>query len=399
MSKSRTIGVLLDWPDASSNYQKRLLDGVRGFAAEQQANLTTFAMGRLESPFLWERGRAFLLDYVRPEVLDGLVVLSTAISNFCGVEVLKERLRPLNGLPKVSIGVELEDTPSILVDNTTGMRNLVHHLIGDHHYERIGFVGGPVHNGEAGLRWRTVRDTAGELGVTIPESHCFEGTFLVPSGEAAVEELLDRRGLDLDAIVCANDNMAIGVWEAFWKRSLFVPADIAVTGFDDLEPGSVLELPFTTVRQRLFDQGYAAAELLWEELEGNSPVDGKRVRVLPTELVVRQSCGCETADGDSSRNRPTAGGDIHGGDGFAPRNRDRMRDALSRFRKLGEGDVLTRPWNKVLLEAIQQEVKQSDALSLYVVVRDELDRVDIPDHFRPVLNEALARMRRMVDEV
>ena len=59
----KTFGILLDWPDTTSNYQRSILRGIRAYAGEKDINLMAMAVGRLNSPFCWEEERAFLYDY------------------------------------------------------------------------------------------------------------------------------------------------------------------------------------------------------------------------------------------------------------------------------------------------------------------------------------------------
>lgn len=397
MSDRKTIGVVLDWPDATSNYQKLLLNGIRRFAAERDANLLAVAVGRFETPFLWERGREFLYDYLSPEIADGLLLYTAALANFSGTEALEKRLRPLRSLPMVSIGAELSGTPSVLVDNRAGLRELVAHLIRDHGYSHLAFVGGPAHNEEAVLRRDTFLETAKSHGVEIPESHLYDGNFLISSGKEAVEELLDVREIRPQAIVCANDNMAIGVWQELWARRHVVPVDMAVTGYDDLEVSSLLELPFTTVRQPLFEQGYLAAEMLFDLLESRSSRQEMDNRTLPTEMVYRGSCGCpshyETPPQSLSGEEEQLRGEWSA---LFEREKRAIRDAFELFRNGRGGDPLVRTWNAILLRAIEANVKQRETSLLFQEIREELLSVELSWKLREELHEKLEKMSAMI---
>jgi LacI family transcriptional regulator len=98
------------------------------------------------------------------------------------------------------------------------------------------------------------------------------------------------------AFVCANDQMAVGVIFALKAAGLRVPGDIAVTGFDDISLTRYFNPPLTTIRQSGSILGEVAVDALLSML--NDPLDGQRTIVLPTELIVRESCGC-SEDGDS----------------------------------------------------------------------------------------------------
>jgi LacI family transcriptional regulator len=113
----------------------------------------------------------------------------------------------------------------------------------------------------------------------------------VRSGELAGENLLTRYGTALpDAVVCANDQMAIGVLRAFAVGGVRVPEDLAVVGFDDIALGSLYDPTLTTVHQPMRMLGEHACARLLDRIA--DPALSPTVDLLPTELVLRSSCGC-----------------------------------------------------------------------------------------------------------
>jgi LacI family transcriptional regulator len=93
-----------------------------------------------------------------------------------------------------------------------------------------------------------------------------------------------------DAVVCANDQMAIGVLRAFSAAGVRVPADVAVVGFDDIYPASLFDPPITTVHQPMRMLGERACARVLDRIA--SPGLSPSVELLPAELVLRTSCGC-----------------------------------------------------------------------------------------------------------
>ena len=120
---------------------------------------------------------------------------------------------------------------------------------------------------------------------------CFEGRFAAVSGQLAVRGLLAARHGELpDAIVCGNDQMAIGAMRELHTAGIRVPADIAVAGFDDMHLGALLAPTLTTVRQPMRLLGERACAMLLDRIA--EPTRPRRVERLTTTLVVRESCGC-----------------------------------------------------------------------------------------------------------
>jgi LacI family transcriptional regulator len=175
-------------------------------------------------------------------------------------------------------------------DNRAGTRALVDHLVKQHGRTSLFAIAGPPEAPDAQERRSALTDALAEYpGTTLAGS--FEGRFAAMSGQLAVREMLawPRRGLP-DAIVCANDQMAIGAIRELQLAGIRVPADIAVVGFDDMHAGTLMAPPLTTVRQPMRLIGERACSRLLERIA--DPALPRRVERLPTELIIRESCGC-----------------------------------------------------------------------------------------------------------
>ncbi|MEM7151741.1 MAG: diguanylate cyclase [Myxococcota bacterium] len=279
------LGLVTDALDAT--YQSSVLRGAAAAAREQGAGLRCFAAGVLRSPLPASSGRNVLLDLVGPDSVDGLIVMTGALANAVGTKALGEFLERYRPMPICSVAVELPDAFNVLVDNEGGMREAMRHLVHDCGRRRVAFVRGPVVNAEAERRYRAYLDAVGRLGLAIDPTLVVRGDFTRASGAAAVAELLDG-GAKPDAIAVADDLMAIGVLDALLARGIAVPEEIAVVGFNDIEESRFCEIPLTTVRQPLYEQGKRAALSLLASLRGDRT--SGRV-VLATELVKRRSSG------------------------------------------------------------------------------------------------------------
>lgn len=178
----------------------------------------------------------------------------------------------------------------VTADNRAGSAAIVTHLVEDHGKHRIYHVDGPSGMPDsaqrrAGLQ-QVLRDHQAVrlVGTT-------RGSFSVDSGQAAGQRILAESRGDLpDAVVAANDQMAIGVLRSFAAAGIQVPDQVAVVGFDGLFSGALCEPPLTTVHQPIRTLGERACALLLERI--TTPDLPPRLELLPTELVIRQSCGC-----------------------------------------------------------------------------------------------------------
>ena len=178
----------------------------------------------------------------------------------------------------------------VAADNFSGSAAIITHLIADHGKRRLFHLDGPPNSPDAGERRRALEYVLR----THPECRLVgstQGILSVRSGELAGENLLARYRTALpDAVVCANDQMAIGVLRAFAAGGVRVPDDMAVIGFDDIALGSLYDPSLTTVHQPMRMLGERACARVLDRIA--SPGLSPSVELLPAELVLRTSCGC-----------------------------------------------------------------------------------------------------------
>jgi LacI family transcriptional regulator len=178
----------------------------------------------------------------------------------------------------------------VAADNFSGSAAIITHLIAEHGKRRLVHVDGPPDAPDA-IERRLALDYVLRSNPECQLIGSEHGIFSVRSGEQAGEDLLARhRGALPDAVVCANDQMAIGVLRAFAAAGVRVPADVAVVGFDDIYPASLFDPPLTTVAQPTHMLGERACARLLDRIA--DPALPPMVDLLPTELMLRESCGC-----------------------------------------------------------------------------------------------------------
>jgi sigma-B regulation protein RsbU (phosphoserine phosphatase) len=339
-------------------------------AHERGARLLCFAGGVLGAPCGEMGERNGLFDLARVTNVDALVALSGSIGKRIGGDRLRaycERYRPM---PVCSIAVELENMSSVCIDNESGMRAAVEHLVQVHGKKRVAFVRGPEGNADAEQRYRVYVEALRQNGLPFVHELVVGGDFERASGRRAVEVLLGDRGMspaDVGALVAANDLMALGALEELADRGVRVPGDVAVVGFDDVDDARSALPPLTTVRQPLYEQGRDAVRVVLEQLaQGSGPQRVSR----HTELVVRNSCGCT---GTLSATRSS----------FAPAQQLGLDAALIRKRQLILADVARAArgqmapagfdWAERLLNAFAEQMR-GDSPDAFVRAYDDLLR-------------------------
>ena len=214
--------------------------------------------------------------------VDGLVIMGRTVDDAV-VEELHRRRVPVVLLARDSVG----GADSVRADNRSASTALVTHLI-EHGHRSIMFVGDPDASSDAGERWAGYLGAHAAAGLE-PGDEPVRCAFREVDGRDAGRAVLERSPRP-SALVAANDEIAIGLLEAARDAGVSVPRDVAITGWDDIPAARHLSPPLTTVRQPMHEIGRRAAALLHERIGGSRRQP--RHDVLPTELVVRASCGC-----------------------------------------------------------------------------------------------------------
>jgi diguanylate cyclase (GGDEF)-like protein len=193
------------------------------------------------------------------------------------------------GFPLVFIGTGA-GTPAIIVDNEAGIHLAVEHLA-EHGHRAIAFIAGDETDpGDTQFRLTAYRDSVRTLGLSDDPRLMEFGQHWEGGGYAAMKRLL-AAGVKFSAVVCSNDESAVGALRAIHEAGLRVPWDVALTGFDDHLTALAQVPPLTSVHYPLFETGYRALLLLRKRLE-QGPGGVPEITRVSTWLVPRQSCGC-----------------------------------------------------------------------------------------------------------
>jgi len=178
----------------------------------------------------------------------------------------------------------------LVVANETGAYQVTAHLADGHGYTSICFIAGPPDSPDSARRLDGFRRATARL----PEAPVYHGDFTTAGGRRVAERII-AAGRVPHALVCANDQTAIGVMAALQQAGLSVPGEVAVTGFDGITLGRHLHPSLTTVVQPMAALGDTAVAMLTDRLGGPARPRltlPRRTVELPVRLELRGSCGC-----------------------------------------------------------------------------------------------------------
>ncbi len=218
------------------------------------------------------------IDALSTRRVDGIILLTGRL----GDQALRARARDL---PVVVTGRKLraKNLYSLTFDNFEGAQIGTRHLLELGH-RRIAFIAGDPGHADANERLRGYREAIQQAGIRYDPALVLAGDFREESGLRAVDRLLDSRQ-KFSAIFAANDQMALGAALALYRRSIRVPDDVSLIGFDDL-PASLYAIPpLSTVHQPAYELGELAARAMVQLLDGKKP----SVDVPEPRFIVRES--------------------------------------------------------------------------------------------------------------
>ncbi|WP_421743273.1 LacI family DNA-binding transcriptional regulator [Cellulomonas sp.] len=259
------------FPDLSGPYYAEVLLGYEETASRLGRSVLVLATHGRDDPASSVRDLALRVD--------GLVLLGRTVPD----HVIEELTA--FGLPVVVVArPEVGAADSIRADGLSAARALGEHLAG-HGVRRVAFLGAPEESPDVAERWRGVREGLGKHGIEPTVTPCL---FDEASGTRVAAGLLAGKERP-DALVCANDEIALGAIIAAEEAGLRVGVDVAITGWDDVMAARHARPALTTVRQPMRTLGALAAEVLDQRITGHRTTP--RHESLATDLVVRDSCG------------------------------------------------------------------------------------------------------------
>ena len=219
------------------------------------------------------------IDVLRSRRVDGVIVLTGRLSD----QALRAYAK---ALPVVVTGRSLRSAPGLYAlnfDNFEGARLATQHLL-DLGHRRIAFIAGDPAHPDANERHRGYCAALESAGIACDPALVVPGDYQEESGRRAIEQLLDQRR-PFTAVFAANDQMALGAALGLYRRSMRVPNDISLIGFDDLQASAYALPPLTTVHHPAGEIGRLAAAAMLQLLRGEKP----HVVVPAPSVIVRES--------------------------------------------------------------------------------------------------------------
>lgn len=271
----KVIGVII--PDLQNPFLTGVVRGVEDVLQESGYSLI---LGNSDESAERERRN---LDVLRGEGAAGLILVPSDAPHV-NYESLRTWDIPIVAADRMPRGLKVD---LVCSNNREGAREATEHLIA-HGYCDIAIINGPSGVNVAEDRLAGYRDALQAAGIAPRHSFIIHSNFRQAGGHVAMQRLLDLPKRPR-AVFVANNLMTLGALQAIHERSLGIPDEVAVVGFDDMPWATSLRPPLTAVAQPIEEIGRVAAGLLLERLK--APKQLVRQIILSTKLIVRSSCG------------------------------------------------------------------------------------------------------------
>ena len=289
-SSRKRFGLLIS--HLASDYALKRCQGVERAAKEANIDIVIFP-GTLMQDFLGSNKDVsftfthnIIFEYAAKFQLDALIICIAGIADYYDQHEFEFFLKRFSGIPVILMETRIPGYRSLVTDNRDGIRAILEHLIGEHHYRKICYVSGPDNNYDAQVRKQAYREVMESHGLSVTPEMMVNGWFSSRCQDAISRLLDDNPGIE--AICCANDLMAACACGELTRRGLVPGRDVAVTGFDDADLARIQDPPLTTYRVNSFQLGYHAVYEALHLLRG----EAQQVDCVGGDLVLRSSCGC-----------------------------------------------------------------------------------------------------------
>lgn len=230
---------------------------------------------------------------------DGVVLLANTLHLQEEFDYLQKQIKDYN-IPAVSLEYDLPDIDSFGSDNYSGMYELCCHLVEHHNVKDVLFVSGPKGNQESDSRRKALEDALAKHGYSLEEENVVYGNWFYYEVQDKVPAWLKGRSKLPDAVVCANDVMAMAASAILENMDIDVPGEVIVTGFDHLSSSMTFSPMIASVDRNWDNMSYQGLKYLLDKIDGK---EDTKIRYVKSKAVPSESCGCAINESDKRRRK------------------------------------------------------------------------------------------------
>ena len=284
--KRKRIAVMVDY--LTSEYSEELLAGVSKCCEENDVDLLNLVCGELR-----HHGKDASYQYVsvtslvRKNLVDGVIFTSGTQMHNVSLDFFIDYVNQFDIPATVNVSSLLPGIHSVVADGTKSFADLVEYLINHQKSNKILFMGVNSTSAEVVERTKAFYEVVEKCNILKENVVQLNARFDYPSAMELLNQYYkENKSFDFDTIIALNDDMAFACIDFCQNIGLSVPNDVVVSGFDDLPRSSFSHLPLTTINQNLRLQGYTAAQMVIDLIDGK---DVPYENHIPANVVLRES--------------------------------------------------------------------------------------------------------------
>ena len=241
-----------------------------------------------------DNSEASVFDWIMWDKTDVVIVMDEKIKSRAVSQKIVDRARA-HKVPTIVVDGNYEGTTGISFDYSKGFEAIVRHVIEVHKARNPHFMAGIEGNKFSDERMEVFKKVIEENGIEFSMNRVSYGDFWARPAREATEKLIAEGNIP-DAVICANDIMAINVCDVFKSAGYRVPEDIIITGFDGYNEAFLSAPAITTASCMTTEFAADTAEAVIKCLNGETP---DNYSVLP-RMIPNESCGCPKCEESSA---------------------------------------------------------------------------------------------------
>lgn len=280
--------------DVADYYQEQVCHTLTSYAQVKGYNLAYFSFFLCYGVNTKNgKGEANIINLIPYENFDGFIICHDTFQNQEAVRQIFDYISERTKAPVVTLRRAWGDYPCVLAENSGSIQKIVQHFVDVHGFDRIAFMSGPKEHPDAQARLADYKEGLSSRGLAYDEKLVFYGNFWRELTKEAARYFTMELPEKPQAVICANDYMAIFLCNELINMGVMVPSDIAISGFDDIWETSTNIPPITTVTMPVEKMSELAFTTLEKQMNGEAVPQVQKVKTMP---IIRNSCGCEGMD-------------------------------------------------------------------------------------------------------
>jgi len=272
----------------STEFLRMILDGIRKRAFELNIDIYLFVGYADVRGAMFSDGESNIYRFPELSEFDGAILLPGTFNSEKAVIELSNRVKDAK-IPAISVEYQIDGIDFVGTENVEASYALAKHLVEVHNAKRFVYMGGPEDNKDTKERFAGVQKALAEYGIEIPKDCVLNGVYAYKPSKDTMQQWMNSHSYRPDAVICANDDMAIGVCSLFAETGIRVPEDIMVTGYDALRAGQRFMPTLTSVHRSWSNVGAYAVDNIVDKTNGL--ITNPHV-MMETKPVYKESCGC-----------------------------------------------------------------------------------------------------------